>query len=440
MTKTKLLQRNRLRTADGRKLSSKDDYLDIIKKALDSRPQNTAELASILALSTKQTKRYIAMLGDSIQKIEGSHRYKIANKQYDKKLLLKTPESVKAVKECHTIKRWIEKNTSKHNLHFIHAFANICLGRIAETFKINPDNWIHPYTTEQCIRAIGKKHGYDAKRQIPRHYRIAIRMFLKFGYGYDIPRAESDSMGISGEKNKAGLSKLFMTDSQYSEAKTITQKEFGEKTLAKLIFRYWTFCRPSTLYTVKTRDLLFYDRVIEYVQLGDKKITNPTLVDQLRGEYKISSFTQRAGTGEVFEHKTQTAYPKYVYSQEDALFLERYVKKRKEMGYKYLFWDKNATEFIFEDYDRITRQHTKKDNKTFKDIFFKVGFEKGDFGKQDKVNYALRHFGVQKWLRMTDYDYEFVCEMGWEDLATLRTWYGKRPAHELEKKLMGIVI
>ena len=79
-----------------------------------------------------------------------------------------------------------------------------------------------------------------------------------------------------------------------------------------------------------------------------------------------------------------------------------------------------------------------KDNLFFKPILFSIGFKHGDLGKNDRANYAIRHFGFQLWLKLTDYNYELVAEMSHEDTATLKKWYGKRTRKDFENRIKGI--
>ena len=65
------------------------------------------------------------------------------------------------------------------------------------------------------------------------------------------------------------------------------------------------------------------------------------------------------------------------------------------------------------------RYQVKKDNLFFKEILLEIGFTSSDFGKFFRANYAFRHFGIQMWLDLTDYDYEFVSEMSHDDVGTL---------------------
>jgi integrase len=42
-----------------------------------------------------------------------------------------------------------------------------------------------------------------------------------------------------------------------------------------------------------------------------------------------------------------------------------------------------------------------------------------------RPSYALRHCGAHLWLMRTGYNYDAVASMGWEDINTLRLYYGK---------------
>ncbi len=155
---------------------------------------------------------------------------------------------------------------------------------------------------------------------------------------------------------------------------------------------------------------------------------------------KIDSYIHRACSLKVFEHKTQTSYQKYIYDESFVIALEKYWKQRKFQKKKYLFWDDNNTVFEFETYDKVVYSKVSADNKFLQKLLLKVGFTKEDFGAMFRANYAFRHFGLQMWLELTDYDYEFVSEMSHDDVATLKNWYGKRSSEHFEKQASEVVV
>ena len=158
------------------------------------------------------------------------------------------------------------------------------------------------------------------------------------------------------------------------------------------------------------------------------------------GKIKIGSFTHRACSLPVYEHKTQTSFNKFIFDETFVIPLEKFCKQRKFEKKKYLFWDNNNEIFDFENYDTIVRTEVAKDLKFFKKLLLKIGFVPSDFGQQFRANYAFRHFGIQMWLELTDYDYEFVSEMSHNDVATLKDWYGKRSGENFAKNVSEVVV
>jgi hypothetical protein len=214
--------------------------------------------------------------------------------------------------------------------------------------------------------------------------------------------------------------------------------------------KFWTFVRPSILYTIRLDQIIFYDREIEYLNLDGERIVLSVTVDKEKTitnraqyqmaldanseKYAILKYTDRAcHIRDVREFKTGTDYPKYIYDNELVKRLESYVTDRIKKGFKYLFWDDNSTVFTSENYNRIVQTVRTTDNWKLKRTFAGIGCKDSIFVTDS--NYAMRHVGSQHWLDITDYDYAFIAEMGWEDINTLRIWYGKRIRKSFERKV-----
>jgi hypothetical protein len=347
------------------------------------------------------------------------------------------------------MQNWIKHaSTTKAGIRDINRFKKLCLGDFTPHFKIHPDNWRHPETTEKLVMILRQHYG---KTELDANIRGIIRRFLKFGMKLQITQSDAKTLGIKGDKDNMGAHAYASFESgQYEAGKKFALKHFGQLFYLKFGVKFWTFVRPSTLYIIKLDQLVFYDREIEYLNLngekivltvtvdGQKTITNKALhdmaLDSDSEKYTILKYTDRAcHIKDVMEYKTNTAYPKYVYDNEIVLELEKYVTDRIKKGFKYLFWDDNSAVFTKDNYDKIVTTVRKTDNWKFKRTFLGIGCKDPIFSSDS--NYAMRHVGVQHWLDLTDYDYGFVAEMGWEDMATLRIWYGRRIRKSFEKKV-----
>lgn len=409
-------------------------------------PSQLAQRYNMTRENLSRCYLYPLVAENKVKKIEGTNYYALSettvtgSEQIQKELLTQSE-----FYQCQTIKNWLANNTAKGETKLIAQFINICLGNYNSKFKINPDNWKHPETTQQLKLALEEHYG---KKIFPWGVRQSVRQFLDKGCGVKLQKSEMDRLGFSGDKGKPQIATLHMKREQYNQCKELLKKDLVN--FVKFGFSYWTFCRPSSKYIVKIDQIEFFDRVVEYVQKADGTIiTDPDRVKdykefvelnpQLADKIKILARTERAARLELFENKTQKSFPKRIYDQEIVLALEKLCNIRRSQHKKYLFWENNDTEFTFENYDKLIDYSLDKDNRFFANLFLQVGFAKESFGKRMRCNYALRHFGLQAWLQMTDYDFGFVSTMSHDDLATLKRWYGEYAADHLEKKMLAVV-
>jgi hypothetical protein len=381
-----------------------------------------------------------------VKKIHGTNHYTLAEttvtgrEQIEKQLITES----EFYEKCQTIKNWIANSTAKTEMERIKQFISICLGNYNSKFKINPDNWRHPQTTQELKLALEEHYG---TKLFPYSIRQTVRQFLDKGCGIKLNKTEMERLGFSGEKDKPQAATLHMTKSQYEQCKNLLRSNPFE--LCKFGFSFWTFCRPSSKYLVRLDQLEFFDREIEFVQKQDGTIiSEPERVADYKEfleknpdstQFAIKTRKERACRLELYEHKTKKSFPKRIFDSEIVLELEKLVRIRKSQNKKYLFWEINETEFTFENYDRMVFYQLTKDNKFYTDLFLRVGFSKDSFGSIVRANYALRHFGLQYWLQLTDYDFGFVSSMSHDDIMTLKKWYGEYAASHLEKKMSRIV-
>jgi len=445
---TESIPTNRL-NIDGLTVGKKqklDQVLEFLKT-----PHTPTEVGNHIGISrVKAYTDYIKILLDAnkIKKLEGTKMYQITESNFTRKDLTLKLYSESEIMQTELMKRW-SANTSAKNARVRHVrFSRICLGKVNPKFNLHPDsmtreNWESVITNaKNAILEVTKKSKLSySDRQVLRHSVM---------YGLDITISEDKGirLGIDGEKGKPRVSDLHIEPEQIAKAKLILKND--ELNFCKFGFKCWTFVRPSTIYIVKTSDLTFYDREVKFVEMNGKRFYKKEMIDfaetilmvtpQASDRIKIGSFKHRACRLSVFENKTQDDYNKFIYDEDFAIALEKFVAKRKFQKKKYLFWDKNETEFTFENYDGIVRQTVVNDNKFFKKVFVELGFEKEDFGDVAfRANYGFRHFGLQMWLEATEYDYEFVSTMSHDDVGTLKKWYGKRRAEHQEQRASEVV-
>jgi hypothetical protein len=425
------------------------------------------QLAAIFNMSRENFSRnylYVLVADGKVEKIEGTTKYKLKNSNVTtESLRINLIAESEFYDKCQTIKNWVSKENSKKGHVRITQFINICLGNYNPKFKINPDAWQHPETTIQCVASL--KEYYDTAKNAEFDYgtRQTIRQFLDKGLlGHPLSESEGKQLFLSGQKPKPKLGMLHITWEQYYELKSILADDKKMKSILqghlydpildlKFGFGAWTFTRPSIRYTVELDELKFYDREVEFIQVGDEKVTDETELKRLKTilefcpqeikeRFPVIKRIERACALEVHEYKTEDDFPKRIFDEEFVKRLEKFVNLRKSQHKRYLFWEDNKTEFDKNNYDKIAYYQVSKDNIRFKKLFEQIGFKHGDFGSSDRVNYAIRHFGIQLWLQATNYNYAAVSKMSHTDLTTLMTYYGKMTEKFFDKLLKGVVL
>ena len=446
-TKTRVIK-PRLRY-NGKKIHSIENYFPIVLGFLKNRPLGATELAHLLGKSREHVSRSIMkkmIAKQMIENIPSTGKYQIKGHDHTPRSFLLSLFNEHDFYQCGTIKRWRRHALKTKNGYMdIITFKRLCMGEKTNEFKINPDTWIHPETTEECIDVLLKFYGTANLNQ---YMRAMIRHFLKYGLELNISTEEAKRLGIGGHKDAIGkYAAVSFQDDQYNLAKSWLKSHYGPRIQSLFAVRFWTFCRPSVSYTVRINQLQFYDRDIEYIKTNrksiilayyddsDKRIVINHDLDLLpKDNLEIIRETKRACyIPDLLEFKTRKAYPKYILDDELACILENYALDRKKDKFRYLFWDSDI-DFNFSNYTKLVHRQSFNDNQVFKNMFAGINCVGEIF--EHRANYSLRHVGVQHWLEMTNYDFDLISEMGWEDISTLRLWYGRRNRRQFEIQLV----
>lgn len=276
--------------------------------------------------------------------------------------------------------------------------------------------------------------------------RQSIRHAIKYGLGVVISKEEGRELRISGDKPKPKTDELQITKEQTTQFKELSKKQ-PLKEFAKDGIKLWTGCRPSSIYIIKTYDLIFYDREVHYVEVQGEKffkdgeiklakllsINNPDAI-------QFKTWIHRAcKIPKLHEYKQDKDFKKYIWDEEFVLGLEKYWKQRKFEKKKYLFWEDNKTEFNFENYTRIVESKVVNDNTRLKKILIKIGFKREDFGSYFRANYGMRHFSIQAWLNSMNYNYDVVGRMFHLSSETTKVWYGAMNDEHAEKEMNQVI-
>ena len=428
---------------------SKSKKFEQILELLEIQPMTPSNLVPHIGITRENIQKYYLkplLQQNKIKKVDGSHLYQLIKDNVTKNVILEKLFSKSEIMNTRIFKNWKLNNSSKGEYKKFSTMARLCLGKTNPNFKINPDmitkkNW------ETVIANM-----VDAFLEIEKNplkepnwgHRQPLRHLIIYGLNLNISKEKGIALRISGEKPKPKASDLHITKEQIKDAKRILsdKEKYDSIWFIKFGFKAWTFVRPSTVYIILTDDIEFYDRKVEYVEGKDgQRFYNPETIQYAKSEgKKVNWYTHRACTLKAFENKNQTDYRKFIYDEEFVIPLEKYWNQRKSEKKKYLFWDENSTQFIFENYTDVVREKVDKDNKFFKKILAEIGFKKEDFGSYFRANYGFRHFGLQMWLIATNYNYDLVSEMSHDDTATLKKWYGKPTKDHVEKMFSGVVV
>ena len=146
--------------------------------------------------------------------------------------------------------------------------------------------------------------------------RQTLRHVIIYGLEINLSQQKGEQLGISGEKDKPQNSDLAISKEQILATKKLLQRHTLE--YVKCGIKFWTFCRPSSMYLIQTKDLKFYDRVVKYAEIDGVKNYKKDVIDfaekmvmimpNLESKIKIGSYTHRACSLKIFEHKTQTSH------------------------------------------------------------------------------------------------------------------------------------
>lgn len=468
---------------DGKSFDYKEDYFIAVEqvfKNLYPKGLTSGELATRLNYkSPDAVKRNIMtpLINQGLlEKVEDTHRYRHRPQISDEdKVIPKNRKwAAKKIESCESMIRWKKHcSTKKSSISSYNQFLFLCSGKNEKLpkFQMYPDTWRHPQTTETVVEQLREAYGVT---RLGSHIRGYIRRFIKYGLQITLTKEEAEHYGIDGSKDNMGASATAsLEEGQYEKAlefckdtgkiKLGTKKENFD---AFLMFgvAFHTFVRPSVLFTLKLDQIFFYDRKIQYVisKSGKKKVIAEIIDNKIEilDEYifdlaqdkKIESFTETKRTcflKDVLEFKTTgkssatSKWPKWIRDENVVIPLEEYVKGRLHQGKKYLFWHDNSRTFHdlsstdYKKYDSIVKWARYDFGKFLQKLFRAIGCVDEVFFK--RATYAMRHIGVQYWCEITDYKLEFIAEMGWNDIETLRTFYARRTHKSLEKTLAKVI-
>lgn len=303
------------------------------------------------------------------------------------------------------VKSWVEDMLTRSEGKSLKSWKRVAwaLLTICDTLRVEPKRLISPMinpdtakfmspkeTVEYWLRKFALERSKTPTTTI-RSYVMAARSFAMH-HGVAWPRGVSGIM--SGKKGLNKYAHIKLSEEQIGRA-----PEVCEDPLLRDIFEFGidNGSRRVALLSARVNDFEFYDDYA-VVRVHEAKTEG----------HGTSDWTKYVMTPSAFKH-----------------IKERW-ERRKAEGKEYLFADGPISTFGHQMNVRI------------KELYRKLGVTDPYFYAHGI--HALRHCAAQHWLRVTDYDYEFVASiLGWKTSQILKDWYGEMPADVKMRKLRSAI-
>lgn len=297
-------------------------------------------------------------------------------------------------------------------------FRSICLGKVVPTFRCHPEDW-HAHDTTITFRDEYFKHK-NASR-LPRHIRMCLRLFYHLCLKYPLTEMEALQLGIDGSKDEAGkYADCKFSGSEFEDLIRYYLEKNDMELAAYVTFATETFGRPERVFQARMHDFHLVkekvtrtkaswdlDWVYDERLVADRRM-QLELYPALKEKVSIETFEFEVFEGKLHESKTNVAWPKEI---RNPLAVET-IKK----------WFSTHKDRIFGN-EETFKMFAARINLALKEGYRAIGLTHPYFYK--RPSYALRHCGAHLWLVRTGYNYDAVASMGWEDINTLRLYYGK---------------
>lgn len=131
------------------------------------------------------------------------------------------------------------------------------------------------------------------------------------------------------------------------------------------------------------------------------------------------------------EHFNKGRWPKYIYGVDTRKSIQAVIDR----GGEHVIEERNLFQARAKIYPRL------------RELFALVGLDKKHLANPNipesayvirHPSHALRHIGAQRWLELTNWNVQFVADMGWRSSKELTDSYGRMPAEARLKLLGGI--
>ncbi len=417
------IKKKRLRVR-GKKVDSTEDVKNWIYEIIVASPKTPKQIQTETNFSAMHVWRYCQQLLKEGRIEKDGHIYKKKGLgDYQVKLERINQLTKQGFSQIPIIQPMID-NMKRPDLKSGSANSNytqlrsICLGKAIPTFKCHPEDW---HTHETTIAFRDEYLKARNTNRLPSHVRKSLRTFYQLCLKYPLSEMEALQLGIDGSKDETGKyadCKFF--DSQFEDLINHFLNVDLEMA-AYVAFATETFGRPKRAFLAKasdfrlvkeniTRTKATWDSDWSYDErlIADRRMQieiNPILKERIA----IKSFELEVYEGKMYESKTNVTWPKEIRNPLAVLTIKKWLATRKEK--------------IFGNEGEAFSQFSARVNQTLKEGYRTVGLTHPYFYK--RPSYALRHCGAHLWLVRTGYNYDAVASMGWEDINTLRMYYGK---------------
>lgn len=324
------------------------------------------------------------------------------------------------------VKKWIdEMSTRGHGGRPLKTIKSLVRGFeiICRTTKTRPSQWLAgedrdavvEFARQTMAAFIDEYKAGRAALKYPKGWTLekADIPAITFGYaksarnfllthGYNMPRAERSTLAASVVPFHGLYNEVRLTEDEFSAGKDWLAEKYG---VDSDVFRWFTvgiegLPRAKALHGMTTER--------ETVETKSGPI------------WVMSAFESKT------DYHNKGRWPKYIHGKRTREAIEavkgRYVieernfRRAKEQVYP-------ALRAVYRELGLEGRNLVNRDDPT-SDYVIK------------KPSHALRHIGAQRWLRLTNWNIEFVASMGWRSPTELTQSYGAMPA-EAKFELLG---
>ncbi len=425
------IKRQRLRIA-GKKVESKDDIKKWILELIETKPRTPKQIQEATGYSNVTVWEYCkALAADGKIEREGQTWKKagLSSQAVQVQAIeaLSDEEIYKLPVMLNFLKA-VQRKPSRHEAMV--QFVSICMGRTIPTFKINPEAWQHPQTLDAIRTEYAKQTGLQ---RVPFYLRRSVRAFYLFGRKQPLSKSEAEEFGFDGKKDKIGAyNYVKLQDEEIERALDIlTNVREGASQVDKM----------AAIEALPESELEFAALVaggLEYFPRPERWLCAETSRFVIRYDKKGREILHTR----IHEAKTNKTWPKYARNSRIIAILKRWLAIRQKGGFRHLFYDGNENTRESQ-LGRVLASYGRSKNifDRLKELYTKLGKtpEKDEYFFM-KPFYALRHCGAHLWLRRTKYNYGAIAGMGWEDIATLRTWYGDMDENMLDELVVDVAV